>query len=105
MKSIVLQGTVIFIAAMCADVLWTKVVNPWLNRRAEQKRKELVSILIDPTRTWGDVLEVRRKKGKTRYYKNGWRVSEKTYDKEFCAILKRISERGSKEDISSAPAK
>ena len=95
-----------FGTAVCANLILMHIVGPWIDRRAGEKRKEPTCILIDPTRRWfGSALEIKIKKGKKRYYRNGWRISEETYDREFRVILERISERASKEDASSGVVK
>ncbi|MCR4323280.1 MAG: hypothetical protein NUV61_04315 [Candidatus Azambacteria bacterium] len=83
-----------FGTAVCAIIIWKDIVGPWLDRRAVEKRKELTFILIDPTRPWsGSTYTIREKKGKTRYYRNGWRISEKAHDKGVAEIFQRISDR------------
>lgn len=85
------------------SIVWKKVINPLLDAWEKKRRDELRSIFIDPTSKSGPVLTVRRgRKGKSRYYRNGWRVSKKTYDREFAAIIRRMNARDEEDRESRA---
>lgn len=90
------KGLVVaIVVGIFISVIWRKIIEPWLERKRMRKEKEFVSILIDPTRMWGDVLEIRNKKGEMRYYRNGSRISKGKYDEERRAIFTRINQKAS----------